>query len=185
MLGLCFLAFPAAVAAIILGHIARSEIRKSGGRLQGQGMALVGLIFGYVGVALIPFLIIAAIAIPNLLRARIAANEASAVGSLRVLNTAEITYDTKHPSVGFACDLRDLGSAGLADKALAEGLKNGYKFALSCSSLQGINTRYQIVAEPIVLGTTGTRAFCTDNTGVIRFESSGSGTKCLAEGTPI
>src|SRR5713226_10287701 len=73
------LLFPLAIVAIILGHISRSEIRKSNG-LQGAGMALTGLIFGYAGIAFIPLiLIVSALAIPNLLRARIAANEASAV----------------------------------------------------------------------------------------------------------
>jgi len=73
------LIFPAAIAAIVLGHISRSEIRKSAGRLKGAGLALGGLIMGYLGLSVIPILIIAAIAIPNLLRARIAANEASAI----------------------------------------------------------------------------------------------------------
>ena len=73
------LLFPIAIAAIILGHMSRSEIRKSNGRLKGDGMATAGLVMGYGAFALIPFiLIIAAIAIPNLLRARIAANESSA-----------------------------------------------------------------------------------------------------------
>lgn len=64
-----------AIPAIILGHLALSEIRKSAGRLKGHGMAVGGMVLGYVQFAFIPFiLIIAAIAIPNLLRARMAAN---------------------------------------------------------------------------------------------------------------
>ena len=65
-----------------------------------RGFSLIELL---IVVAII--LIIAAIAIPNLLRSRIAANEASAVGSLRTLNTAEITYNTTYPTIGFACSL--------------------------------------------------------------------------------
>jgi Domain of unknown function (DUF4190) len=87
--GLLAFIFPAAVAAIILGHISRSEIRNSGGQLTGSGMALAGLIFGYIGASFIPFMIIAAIAIPNLLRARIAANEASGVQAIRTIGAAE------------------------------------------------------------------------------------------------
>src|ERR1700691_160788 len=84
--------FLVSIAAVILGHLAHSEIRKSAGRLGGAGIATAGLVLGYLGIAVIPFiLIIAAIAIPNLLRARIAANEASAVGSLRTYNTAMVT----------------------------------------------------------------------------------------------
>ncbi|MGH9530458.1 MAG: DUF4190 domain-containing protein, partial [Terriglobales bacterium] len=64
--GIFSLFFPAAIAAIVMGHIARSNIRKSAGRLAGSGVALAGLILGYLGIAFIPvILIIAAIAIPN------------------------------------------------------------------------------------------------------------------------
>ena len=91
VLGIFFFLFPAAVLAIIFGHLSRSEIKRSGGRLAGAGRALAGLILGYTGAAIVPVLIIAAIAIPNLLRARIAANQAYAVGSLRTINVAAIT----------------------------------------------------------------------------------------------
>src|SRR5712691_4821429 len=102
--------FPIAIGAIILGHMSRSEIRKSNGRLKGDGMATAGLVMGYGTFAVIPFiLIIAAIAIPNLLRARIAANESSAVHLVREINTAEITYRTTYPDVGFTCTLSHLG----------------------------------------------------------------------------
>ena len=79
--GLLFFIFPVAIVAVILGHHSLSDIRKSGGRLIGNGMAIAGLVLGYMGLAAIPLMIIAAIAIPNLLRSRMAANEASAVGS--------------------------------------------------------------------------------------------------------
>src|SRR5437879_12596996 len=83
----CILFFflPSAIVAIIMGHLSLSDIRRSAGRLGGRGMAIAGLVLGYTGLAIIPVLIIAAIAIPNLLRARMAANEASAVGSLRTI----------------------------------------------------------------------------------------------------
>ena len=70
--GILFL-FPLNILAIIFGHISLSQIKKSAGRLGGKGLAIAGLVLGYLGIAAIPFiLIIAAIAIPNLLRARIA-----------------------------------------------------------------------------------------------------------------
>jgi type II secretory pathway pseudopilin PulG len=113
--GLMFFFFPIAVIAIVLGHLALSEIRKSAGRLQGQGMAIAGLVLGYAGVAFIPFiLIIAAIAIPNLLRARSAANEASAVGSLRAINVAAITYFENY-SNGYPPNLEVLDGSGTGD----------------------------------------------------------------------
>src|SRR5713226_9680509 len=92
ILGLFFVVLPASILAVVFGHWSRAEIRASAGRLKGEGMAMAGLILGYLGVSMIPILIIAAIAIPNLLRAKVAANEAAAVGSLRRINTAAVTY---------------------------------------------------------------------------------------------
>ena len=84
------------IPAIIFGHLAKSDIRKSGGRLQGDGMALAGLILGYLSVAFIPVvLILAAIAIPNLLRSKMVANEASAVGSMRAIVTAAVNLQDR------------------------------------------------------------------------------------------
>ena len=82
-------------------------------------MAVAGLILGYLGVAFIPMiLIIAAIAIPNLLRAKMAANEASAVGTLRAYNTAMVMYATKCPQVGYPRSVANLRSgAGDCERA--------------------------------------------------------------------
>src|SRR5271168_4611976 len=100
-----------AIPAIVFGHIALSDIKKSAGRLKGQGLAIAGLVLGYLGISVIPFiLIVAAIAIPNLLRARMAANEASAVGSLRTIETAAISYDSEFEN-GFPSSLEVLGGA--------------------------------------------------------------------------
>jgi type IV pilus assembly protein PilA len=110
--GLLFFFFPTAVIAIILGHLSLSDIGKAGGRLTGNGLATTGLVLGYMGVAFIPIaLIVAAIAIPNLLRAKIAANEASAVGSLRTINTAATIYQAMY-SNGFPPGLKSLKGSG-------------------------------------------------------------------------
>lgn len=83
-------------------------------------MAITGLVLGYLGIAVIPLkLIIAAIAIPNLLRARIAANEASAVATLRSINSAQVAYQATYPAVGFARDLPSLGGAEPCARPLA------------------------------------------------------------------
>jgi prepilin-type N-terminal cleavage/methylation domain-containing protein len=140
-----------------------------------RGFSLIELL---IVVAII--LIIAAIAIPNLLRSRIAANEASAVGSLRTLNTAEITYNTTYPNVGFACSLGQLGgsgsgtatsgAAGLIDANLASGVKSGYSFSFLGSSCTGTPApAYSTYAAPVTLGTTGQRYFCSDSSGVIQY----------------
>src|SRR5215469_16133892 len=156
-----------------------------------KGFSLIELL---IVVAII--LIIAAIAIPNLLRSRIAANEASAVGSLRTLNTSEITYNTTYPNVGFTCSLSALGppasgasasstAAGLIDSNLAGGNKSGYTFTTgTCNTSNGITVDYQTKADPQSPGTTGQRYFCSDVSGVIKFHASSSST-CLTAGTPL
>jgi prepilin-type N-terminal cleavage/methylation domain-containing protein len=155
-----------------------------------DGFSLIELL---IVVAII--LIIAAIAIPNLLRSRIAANETSTVGSLRTINTAEITYNSTYPTVGFTCTLSNLGppssgnptstAAGLIDSNLASGNKAGYTIAPgTCSTAGAVTVDYQWKADPQSVGTTGQRYFCTDASGVIKFHDSSS-TTCLTGGTPI
>ena len=87
--GILFFFLPTAIAAIVMGHISRSQIRRSGGQKSGAGMAMAGLILGYAGVVLT---IIALLALPNLTRARMTANEAAAIASLRMLNEEAINY---------------------------------------------------------------------------------------------
>lgn len=179
--GLLAFIFPAAIAAIILGHISRSDIRKSGGRQTGAGLALAGLVLGYLGVSVIPILIIAAISIPNLLRARIAANEASAVASIRAINNAEIAYSLAHPEVGYTCSLSDLNSPSASIGDLTGGEKHGYLFRVeTCTP-----GNYAITAVPRVGNETGGRAFCSREDYVIRYVRNGSGEACLAHGQEL
>ncbi len=187
--GFLSLLFPAAVCAIVFGHVSRSQIRKAGNVQKGAGMALAGLIMGYLGVVFIPILIIAAIAIPNLLRSRLMANESMAVGSVRTINTAEVTYASTYGGA-YACDLKRLGSggqptssdaAGLIDDVLAAGLKSGYHFSVQCVDDTEGKPSYRVVAVPNVVGNTGNRAFCSDSSTVIRYSSSGSAEECNAD----
>lgn len=182
--GIFFFLFPAAILAIIFGHLSLSEIRASAGRIGGKGIAVVGLVLGYLGIAFIPMiLIIAAIAIPNLLRARMAANEASATANVRALNTAEISYASSHPDMGYTCTLSDLQD--LIGPNLVSGKRNGYVFVLSdcaADATGGPNTKYRIVSYPQVPGSTGVRSFCSDETAVIKIDRSGSRENCFENG---
>ncbi len=195
--GIFFFIIPASIVAVILGHIALSEIRKSGGRLIGEGRAIAGLVLGYLGLAAIPLiLIVAAIAIPNLMRARTTANEASAVGSLRRLHKAESAYATSYPQQGYTCAIDQLGGdrnsptaehAGLIDDRLASGAKSGYNFHIvGCAGGQTNASGYQVIAFPIGRGTTGQRTFCTDQSGIIKWAMTGESAEgCLESGTPL
>ena len=149
-----------------------------------KGFSLIELL---IVVAII--LIIAAIAIPNLLRSKMAANQASAVGSLRTLNTACIAYSTNYNQ--FPAALTNLGpmvsngtasstSADLIDSVLAAGTKSGYTFVFTAGSL---NQSYSITATPITAATTGQNMYYTDQSGVIRVNTSGSGANSAS--TPI
>jgi len=180
--GCLFFLFPVPVAAIVLGHLALSEIRKSAGKLKGQGMAIAGLVLGYGGVVFIPFiLIIAAIAIPNLLRAKMAANEAVAVGSVRTYNTALAEYAAKCADQGYPASNTNLGPgngdcerANLVDARLGASnpVKSGYVFFYQAGTRDdaGHITHYTINADPFQGGVKGVRHFFTDETGVIRYE---------------
>ncbi len=166
------------VPAVILGHISRSNINRSGGRLQGKGVALGGLITGYIGISIIPFLIVASIMMPNLLRARQSANASSAAATLRTVNTAQVIYSTANPAKGYALDLATLGantSAGI-DRQLSRNycqsgtwcIKNKYKYSLTgFCNVDGLCTDYVIVATPLD-GNVATRSFCSTSDAVIR-----------------
>jgi type IV pilus assembly protein PilA len=142
-----------------------------------KGFSLIELL---IVVAII--LIIAAIAIPNLLRSRMAANEASAVGSLRTLNTSCVQYFTTY-GIGYPAALANLGpaatatsgTADLIDQVLAGGVKSGYTFTYTAGAADtaGIIDTYTITAIPTVIGTTGQRQFFTDQSGVIRANAAG------------
>ena len=155
-----------------------------------KGFSLIELL---IVVAII--LIIAAIAIPNLLRARIAANESASVSAIRTINTAEITYSTSFPTTGYAATLGALGGAAAAcgaggtgpavanacliDNVLATATaapgKSGYIFAATPVAVGGINTSYTAGASPLNWNQSGVRNFCSNEDGVIRFNPGATG----------
>jgi type IV pilus assembly protein PilA len=146
-----------------------------------KGFSLIELL---IVVAII--LIIAAIAIPNLLRARIAANESSAVASVRTLNTAQISYNSAYPTVGFASTLGQMSgtctgataptstAACLIDNQLSTGTKSGYTFTLSGASGSPASA-YAFSATPVGYNQTGVRYFCSVQDAVVRVTTATTG----------
>ena len=151
-----------------------------------KGFSLIELL---IVVAII--LILAAIAIPSLLRSRISANEASAIASLRTINTAQVTYSVTYPSEGFADNLTKLGmptgtslpssaASGLLDWVLGCAAqpcpKSGYNFSIANPSGTPV-VNYTLYAIPVAPGQTGYRGFCSDQLSHVSYDPSG-GTNC-------
>lgn len=142
------------------------------------------------GVDVAGVLIVAAIAIPNLIRSKIAANEATALGSVRTVNTAQVAYSATYPKTGFAPNLAVLGidprspntyspeHAGLLDASLANEncvgngwcTKSGFLFKVTGICKEQVCTDYVVVATPVAENT-GTRSFCSASDGVIRWKA--------------
>lgn len=153
--------------------------------MQERGFSLIELL---IVVAII--LVISAIAIPSFLHSKIAANEASAVYSIRTINTAQVTYNTTYPTIGYAATLNMLAApetgqtssanAGVLDWVLGCTTvicpKSGYNFQITNTSGVPIST-YTVWGTPVTLGVTGYRGFCSDNMNPVLYDPNG-GTNC-------
>lgn len=156
--------------------------------MQGQkGFSLIELL---IVVAII--LIIAAIAIPNLLSSRMSANEASAVGSIQAIKSAEYAYFSTYPTIGYSSSIAALGGTGtpcaatpaaacLLDGSLVgatpgAGAKSGYVFLATGISAGGsINNAFVAGASPVIAHQTGNRDFCSTDDGVLRSTMAAGG----------
>ena len=168
-----------------------------------KGFSLIELL---IVVAII--LIIAAIAIPNLLRARIAANESSAVSAIRTINTAEVSYSSAYPTVGYSTNLGQLGpgaagttcpaagptstNACLIDSVLSNAItagtaKSGYYFGeVGVVGAGGtLFLTYGVGAAPAAFNQTGVRNFCSSEDGVIHFNVGASGATPVTGGAAV
>jgi type II secretory pathway pseudopilin PulG len=194
----CFTIFTG-IPAIVLGHLSWSRIRRSMGRLKGEGLALAGLVMGYISIPWL--LVVLSIALPNIVRSKMAANESAAASTVRTINTTQVTYSTTYPDHGYAPDLATLGPGpagncvgeGTADHAcLLDNLignarctagawctKYGFRFTLtregSCGQPPGSqqdespDCTYVVVATPIN-SATGRKNFCSTADAVIRYK---------------
>lgn len=155
-----------------------------------RGFSLIELL---IVVAII--LIIAAIAIPSLMKAKMASNEASAVESLRTIDTGETTYAAACPNVGYSATLVELnqGVICLSGKNIIDNIlgasdpsnKAGYQFTYTVvpDAATGLNDSYTLTGLPSVVGVTGQRGFYSDQTDVVRFTLDG--TAPTAASSPI
>ncbi|HWR36185.1 MAG TPA: type II secretion system protein [Clostridia bacterium] len=151
-----------------------------------RGFSLIELL---IVVAII--LVISAIAIPSLMRARMAANEASATSSIRAINTAQTTYSITYSTLGYADNLAKLGApasgpvtsdnAGLLDWVLGCASqpcpKSGYKFSIINVTGSPVVSSYAVTGVPSSIGHTGQRGFCSDKMNPVYFDPAG-GTNC-------
>lgn len=179
-----FINIAATLLAVTLGHGAKAAIRRSGARLRGKGMAVAGLVLGYLWLA--GFMLVILIS-AFIYHSRVLANQASTVGSLRTINSAAITYKSTY-NHGYPPTLAVLGppnaespnssvapsdkAAGLIDDYLAASLKSNYRFTYSAGPADstGKIQTYAIHANPMEPGVSGKLYYFTDQTNVIRCE---------------
>lgn len=165
---------------------------KGNSQRRGRGFSLVELL-----IVVIIIMVIAAMAIPNLIKSKILANESSAVSSIRQINTAEGTYSSSW-GAGYAANLPSLGgpapctvavstAACLLDPLLSTGAmtKSGYAFnaAGNPPDASGVVNGYEVNATPVSVRITGVRAFCSDTSGVIKFVTPGNAPIGLGAGS--
>lgn len=170
------------VGNVLIHRLANNMASRPKSARGGRGFSLIELL---IVVAII--LIIAAIAIPNLIRAKIAANESSAASSVRRIATAEVAYNSAYPTVGYSTDLASMGgpavncspsstTACILDSVLATGSKSGYQLAaVGFNGGAGPNTSFVAAAAPISFNVTGFRNFCIVTDGVLRDQPGTSG----------
>jgi hypothetical protein len=159
------------IAGIVISVVALRKIKRYPLVYGGQGLAVAGLITNIVSVVvLIPILLIASIALPNLLAARMAANEGSAMYSLRQILAAEAAYQNRNGKFG---TLAELERENLIASDLASGMCHGYKFKVDAIIDRGDGwPGFAAVGVPVYYRSSGRRSFFIDETGVIRSADS-------------
>ena len=163
---------------------------QSGWRIPRIVRALLWVVGGLILAAGLLLLVVANLDGPH---SRLFANESSAVSKLRITLTLQDQYMAAHAGNEFACELpllKPVGRQSFPDYSLeflTAGFQSGYKFSLlSCrSDANRARVHYQVTAVPVEPGTSGVRAFCADEGGVIWYDAEGSPTNCLASRHPL
>jgi len=159
-----------AFTGIIVAIVAMGKVKREPWRYGGQGMAIAGLVLSITSlVAIVPVAMVAAIAIPNLFAARMAANEGSSIYSLRMISEAEARYYDEFQKYA---SLDELASQGMLEPALVRGVKNGYKFTVDVKILE---PGFEAFSVPVTYESTGRRSFYMDETSVIRVADNRGG----------
>lgn len=176
-----------AVLSVVLGVVALVKASRAPTEFGGKGFAIGGIVCGVLSIAVIPVMgIIAAIAIPSLLRARVSANEAAAIGDVRTVISAETAYQSTYGSYDTLACLADPAScapgrsgatAFLGAELAGAGVKNGYRRSFHPgpaaqdagrgSHAPSALESFAYVAEPATPNRTGVRSFCGDASGVV------------------
>ena len=156
-----------AVAGIIVSIVAMGKVKREPWQYGGRGMAIAGLVLNITSlVSFVPVGIIASIAIPNLLAARVAANEGAAIYSMRKISAAEATYQSMFQRYG---TLDELAAQDLIHPTLASGPKSGYRFTIELKTHgYGNPVGFEALAVPITYQSSGRRSFYIDESLVIR-----------------
>ena len=177
--GVLFLCAPASIAAVVLGHLALSDIKRTANRMAGKGMAIAGLVMGYLGIALTAiYIIVVVFAVRKTLGKDVPANEVAAISTMRKYDQALKAYAEKCPQQGYPATLVPLGPglgnctrANLTDARLAVALPvlKGYMFQYTAGANGSEQVRvFALVARPVQPNLTGKRFFFLDEEGVIR-----------------
>lgn len=159
------------IVGIVVSAVALNKVKRYPHEYGGKSIAVGGLVTNIVSVVvLIPVMVIASIAIPNLLAARMAANEGAAIRSLRILHGAEQTYQATYGRGEYG-SLTDLQRGSLISNELASGVKSGYRWKVEVYRPSSNSpAAFVVLAVPTEYGSSGRRSFFVDETGVIRGE---------------
>lgn len=179
---LCFVT-PASIAAVVLGHLSLSDIKKSGGRLTGRGMAIAGLVLGYLGTALgvllVPIIIVGIIRMGREVGEEgINSNELTASNSVKYVVQAERSYIATHPGKEYPCDFQTLIDANLLEPEVVGSAYHGYVIGLEGCTHGGkdrASGNFVVIARPVQPGQTGNVDLCSDQSGKVRYIRTGAG----------